>query len=131
MSSNLRFVAVYGLAFLAGCSSPKAVPAPPIKPVSPYASIGFASEQKLEEHFVKHGREFSSPSAEAYLAKAQELRDREKKPPLLEAVRPSDGVITRFDPASGAFLAYDKNRTIRTFFKPDNGERYYHRQLKR
>ena len=131
MSSSLRILAWYGLAFLLGCSSPKVLPAPPIQEVSPYAAIGFASKQKLQEHFVKHGREFSSPSAEAYLAKAQQLRDRVLKPPLLEGIRPSDGVITRFDPASGAFLAYDKNRTIRTFFKPDNGERYYHRQLKR
>ncbi len=127
----MRLVPLFCLAFLAGCSTPKVVSAPPAKPVSPYASIGFASNQKLAEHFAKHGKEFASPSASAYLSRAQQLRDRELKPPLLEGIRPSDGVVTRFDPASGAFLAFDKDRTIRTFFKPDNGERYYQRQLKR
>jgi pyocin large subunit-like protein len=42
-----------------------------------------------------------------------------------------DGVITRFDKKSGTFLAFNENRTIRTFFKPDDGVRYFERQLDR
>ena len=48
----------------------------------------------------------------------------------LEAVR-TDGVVTRFDRAQGAFLAFDRDRTIRTFFHPNDGERYFQRQLAR
>jgi hypothetical protein len=49
---------------------------------------------------------------------------------VLEAVR-TDGVVTRFDRASGAFLAFDRDLTIKTFFRPYDGERYYTRQLAR
>jgi pyocin large subunit-like protein len=58
------------------------------------------------------------------------LRDRPAGDPVLEAVR-SDGVVTRFDRSSGTFLAFDRDRTIRTFFKPNDGERYYRRQAER
>jgi hypothetical protein len=49
---------------------------------------------------------------------------------ILEAVR-TDGVVTRFDRTSGAFLAVNRNGTIRTFFRPNDGERYFHRQKER
>ena len=39
-----------------------------------------------------------------------------------------DGVTTRFDRQTGAFIAFNPNGTIRTFFKPNDGERYYRRQ---
>jgi pyocin large subunit-like protein len=61
---------------------------------------------------------------------AQELRDRPIDGSVLEAAR-SDGVVTRFDRASGAFLAFNRDRTIRTFFKPNDGEAYFRRQLNR
>jgi pyocin large subunit-like protein len=49
---------------------------------------------------------------------------------VLELVR-ADGVITRFDRASGAFLAFEQDGVIRTFFIPNAGERYFRRQAKR
>jgi pyocin large subunit-like protein len=65
-----------------------------------------------------------------YLRLAQSLRDRAAGGDVLEAVR-GCGVVTRFDRASGAFLAFDPDGTIRTFFKPYDGERYFRRQLSR
>lgn len=65
-----------------------------------------------------------------YLHLAQSLRDRPAGGAVLEAVR-GDGVVTRFDRASGAFLACDPDGTIRTFFKPHDGEAYFRRQLAR
>jgi pyocin large subunit-like protein len=41
------------------------------------------------------------------------------------------GIVTRFDRRSGAFGAYNHDRTIRTFFKPNDGERYFRRQAER
>jgi hypothetical protein len=94
------------------------------------SSVGFASRTKFVEHYEKHGREFGSVTIDEYLRMAQELRDRPADGSVVEAVR-SDGVVTRFDRASGAFLAFNADRTIRTFFKPNDGEAYFRRQLNR
>lgn len=92
--------------------------------------IGFASPQKLQDHYEKHGREFGVITREEYLHLAQKLRDGPAGGPVLEAVRP-DGTITRYHRETGAFLAFRQDGTIRTFFKPADGERYFYRQLKR
>ena len=91
---------------------------------------GFRSRKQFEEHFAKHGSEFGNVTPDQYLHLAQELRDAPAGGPILEIVKP-DGVITRFDKRSGAFGAFNPDRTIRTFFKPNNGERYFHRQAER
>jgi pyocin large subunit-like protein len=91
---------------------------------------GFRSRRQFDEHFAKHGREFGNISQDEYLHRAQELRDAPAGGPILEIAKP-DGVITRFDKRSGAFGAYNRDRTIRTFFKPNDGERYFRRQADR
>jgi hypothetical protein len=93
-------------------------------------SVGFRSRERLEEHFQKHGREFSAATAEDYLHLAQALRDRPVGGDVRELVRP-DGVVSRFDRASGAFLAFGPDGVIRTFFRPNDGERYFERQASR
>jgi len=95
-----------------------------------HTEIGFASRQKFLEHYDKHGAEFGSVSKEEYLREAQALRDRPAGGDVLEVTR-ADGVVTRFDKQSGAFLAFNPDLTIRTFFKPNDGERYFRRQSKR
>jgi pyocin large subunit-like protein len=91
---------------------------------------GFRSRAQFEEHYAKHGREFGNISQQEYLRLAQALRDTPMGGPILEADKP-DGVITKFDRRSGAFGAYNADRTIRTFFIPNEGERYFHRQGRR
>ncbi len=91
------------------------------------AGPGFRSRRLFEEHYAKHGREFGNISRQEYLARAQALRDAPAGGPVLEARTP-DGIISRFDRRSGAFGAYNPDRTIRTFFIPNAGERYFHRQ---
>ena len=93
-------------------------------------AVGFSSPEKLSEHFQKHGREFGRIEKEQYLALAQELRDRPTGGSVLEIVR-ADGVSTRFDKSSGAFLAFNRDHTIRTFFKPNDGVAYFERQAGR
>jgi hypothetical protein len=61
---------------------------------------------------------------------AQELRDKPVSDDILEAARP-DGSFSRFERSSGSFLACNSDKTIRTFFKPHDGERYFQRQIKR
>jgi pyocin large subunit-like protein len=93
--------------------------------------VGFRSPDKLDEHFAKHGSEFGHVSKAEYLQLAQRLRDAAPGGDILELIRPSDGVVSRFDKLTGAFLAYDRDGTIRTFFKPNDGERYFRRQARR
>ena len=88
---------------------------------------GFRSRRQFEEHYAKHGREFGNISRQEYLERAQALRDAPAGGPVLEAVTP-EGIVSRFDRRSGGFGAYNPDRTIRTFFIPNAGERYFHRQ---
>ena len=92
---------------------------------------GFRTQHLLDEHFAKHGGEFGGISESEYLRMAQSLRDAPVGGDVLEIVRPDDGVVSRFDKRSGAFLAFDRDGTIRTFFKPNDGERYFRRQATR
>lgn len=91
---------------------------------------GFRSRSQFEEHYRKHGSEFGNISKEEYLRLAQDLRDERAGGPILEADR-GDGVISKFDKRKGYFGAYNPDRTIRTFFIPVDGERYFRRQAKR
>jgi len=91
---------------------------------------GFRSRRDLDEHYQKHGAEFGNISKADYLRLAQELRDAPIGGTILQATR-SDGVITKFDKRHGYFGAYNPDQTIRTFFIPVDGERYFRRQAKR
>ncbi|HTM18968.1 MAG TPA: hypothetical protein VL172_00615 [Kofleriaceae bacterium] len=93
-------------------------------------NIGFVNEHRLEEHYEKHGAEFGRITRQDYLRQAQLLRDAEVGGPVLQTVR-ADGVTTRFDRQTGAFIAFNRDGTIRTFFKPNDGERYWRRQAER
>ena len=94
------------------------------------AGIGFRSRGALDEHFQKHGAEFGRITREQYLQRAQALRDAPAGGAVLEAKR-ADGVITRFSTATGEFLAFNPDYTIRTFFKPNDGRAYFRRQASR
>lgn len=94
------------------------------------SSVGWTGKASLQSHYQKHGREFGEITIDQYLQKAKALRDLPKTGAVLEIVR-TDGVITRFHKPSGEFIAFNPDRTIRTFFRPDDGERYFRRQAER
>ena len=110
-----------GKAALEGSAAPSHVKRP---------DIGFASRQKLVDHYRKHGREFGAVTMEQYLGNAQELRDRPAGGAILESVRP-DGVVSRYDRETGDFLAFNRDGIIRTYFRPTDGEAYFKRQIGR
>jgi len=95
-----------------------------------HPDIGFRSRSRLDEHFRKHGEEFGRIDRGRYLALAQALRDGPLSDDVLE-LRRDDGVITRFDRTTGAFIAFNRDRTIRTFFRPNDGIAYFRRQADR
>jgi hypothetical protein len=107
---------------------PQAAEAKPANAVR--TSIGFRSKHYLDEHFAKHGSEFRGMSKAEYLLAAQTLRDSPVGGSVEEIVR-DDGTASRFDRESGAFIAFNRDGTIRTFFKPNDGERYFRRQAQR
>ena len=94
------------------------------------AGVGFADQRRLDEHFEKHGAEFGRITKQDYLRQAQLLRDARAGGHVLEAVR-RDGVVTRYDQQTGAFIAFNANGVIRTFFRPNDGERYWRLQAER
>lgn len=94
------------------------------------ADVGFRSHERLAEHFDKHGREVGAASEADYLRMAQALRDASVGGSVEELKR-DDGVTCRFDRASGYFLAFNDDGTIRTFFRPRDGQRYFERQADR
>jgi pyocin large subunit-like protein len=94
------------------------------------AGPGFTSSRSLDDHYVKHGSEFGKITKAEYLEMAQSLRDAKVGGDVLEAKR-ADGVVTRFHKKKGWFLAFNQNGRIRTFFRPNDGERYFRRQAAR
>lgn len=88
---------------------------------------GFHSRSQMDRHFEKHGAEFGHVTEGQYLGLAQSLRDAPLGGAIEELKRP-DGTVSRFDRESGAFVAFDPDGTILTFFKPNTGESYFRRQ---
>ena len=110
---------------------PQAAPAAPASgTVAAASGRGFRTPDLLRLHYEKHGREFGQVTMAEYLRRAQALRDAPLSATVLEIRRP-DSVVTRFDTATGSFIAFDRDGTIRTFFRPDDGERYFRRQAAR
>ena len=93
-------------------------------------NVGFRSRAQFDEHFQKHGAEFGGLNQQEYLRAAQTLRDAPVGGDIEQLPRP-DGPTSKFDRASGAFIAFNADGTIRTFFKPNDGERYFRRQAMR
>ncbi len=80
----------------------------------------------LADHFERHGRDFNAKDADDYARMAWEFQQRAKVEGLPTKVD-AEGVIRIYDPKSGAFAAYNRNRTTKTFFKP-NSRDYFDRQ---
>jgi hypothetical protein len=93
-----------------------------------HTDIGFRTQKKFHDHYLKHGHEFGQISEAEYLLMAQTLRDEPLKSDILEE-REARGGTARFDRSTGAFLVYQNDLTISTFFHPNGGEAYFHRAV--
>jgi hypothetical protein len=89
-------------------------------------TIGFRSAGSLRSHWQKHRSEFGHPSEAEYLRMAQTLRDAPLSDRVIETTQ-QDGSRSRFDRRTGGFIAFNRDWTIRTFFRPDDGEDYFRR----
>lgn len=88
---------------------------------------GFRTQHMLEEHYAKYGSGFGSITMDQYLRMAQQLRDSRAGKNILQAKR-ANGSVAKFDKRRGSFVAYDPDGTLRTFFVPKNGLRFFYQQ---
>ena len=102
-----------------GRASTPAVLAPP-------ARTTWGNPGSLQDHYDRHGADFAAKSSEDYAAQAWRFRQRARTGGLLVKVD-GEGVQRVFDPATGAFAAYNRDGTTKTFFKPGSRD-YFSRQ---
>ena len=88
---------------------------------------GFASNEKLEAHFEKHGAEFGAGTPGEYAARAKGFMEGPKGPGVLEKLRPN-GDVVRYNPATNEFGVKTRGGIIRTYFKPMAGRSYFDAQ---
>lgn len=81
----------------------------------------------LQDHFDRHGGDFSSKSPDDYAAKAWAFLQRARADNLPMKLDDTDGTLRVFDPAARVFAAYNGAGKTKTFFKPDNPT-YWQRQ---
>ena len=81
----------------------------------------------LQDHFERHGGDFSSKSPDDYAAKAWLFLQRARADNLPMKLDDTDGTLRVFDPSSRVFGAYNGAGKTKTFFKPDNPA-YWQRQ---
>lgn len=95
-------------------------------PAAPRAVQSWGNPASLPDHFARHGADFAAHDAEEYARMASEFLQRARTEDLPAKVD-DGGVLRVFDPRSGAFGAYNRDGTTKTFFKP--GSRgYFERQ---
>jgi hypothetical protein len=94
-------------------------PAPPTRET-------WGNPGSLPDHFARHGADFHAKDADDYARMAWEFRQRAKSEHLPAKVDET-GVLRVFDPKSGAFAAYNRDGTTKTFFKPGSPG-YFERQ---
>lgn len=127
---SLVLAAILGLSWYFGLPKPATPGAP--HPASAGSRTAAAPSQTwgrsetLADHFARHGRDFSARDADDYAAQAAAFLQKAKTAGF-PAKRDTDGSLRVFDWTTGAFGAYNRDGTTRTYFKPGNRE-YFDRQ---
>lgn len=74
----------------------------------------FKHRYSRDNHFERHGDEFSAKTADEYEKMAEKFMYGPLPPGVKECKR-TDGVIVRFDPATAAFGTMSKDKRIYTY----------------
>jgi pyocin large subunit-like protein len=106
----------------------KAPPRPEQQPPAsaPPTRQTWGNLESLQDHFVRHGGDFAASSADDYAAQAWRFRQRARSGGLQVKID-EEGVQRVFDPVTGAFAAYGRDGTTKTYFKPGSRD-YFARQ---
>lgn len=86
-------------------------------------NLTFRSEERLREHYEKHGKEMGFTSAEAYLAAANKVV---ANPGAQHKTESEDGDDAYFLEETGEFVVVSRKGYIRTYFLADRD--YFERQ---
>jgi filamentous hemagglutinin len=78
----------------------------------------FANQDKLDDHFARHGGDFGASSPHEYQAQADAFLTSSKPVNVLEKVR-ANGDIVRYNPITDEFGVVSSKGDIRTYYKPD------------
>lgn len=93
-------------------------------------ALNFANDQRLEEHWRKHGlnrSEFNPVlTKDQYLKRARDFFASEEKELLYRSNDIGDAL--RYRPSTNEFGVLSSRGVIRTYFRPDSGMRYWERQ---
>jgi len=107
----------------------RSAPSPPLGNVeskAPPSGKTWGNPASLADHFERHGADFQAKDPEDYARKAWEFLQRAKTEGFPAKIG-ADKVLRVFDPKNGTFAAYNRDRTTRTFFKPES-RTYFDRQ---
>ena len=90
------------------------------------ATLNFANDDRLQEHWQKHGKEWGNITRDEYLAKARAFfaLPAEK----LQSLKEKDGDTVYYRKETNEFGVLSDRKVIRTFFRPRDGQRYFERQ---
>jgi pyocin large subunit-like protein len=135
LCSILVFLAIAALTVLAGCDArgrPRdrdRAPEPPAAeaPAADREGAPRFAPGQLEQHFRKHGGEMGFATKEDYLRAAQALV---RGGPGVETWR-RGGDTLFFKEQTNEFAVLSDRNVIRTYFRPDDGRRYWERQKQR
>lgn len=119
----LAFVLGFTLLSGAGCAAMPDSNAAAASVSSQASTLSFRSDEKLQQHFEKHGWETGCATAEEYLARANEVI---ASPEALHKYEKEDGDDVYFLEATGEFVIVSPKGYIRTFYITDKG--YFDRQ---
>ena len=106
---------------------PPPPPASSVKLTAPPTERTWGSMRTLQDHFDRHGADFSAKSADDYARQAWEFLQRAKAEGLPAKLDDSDGTLRVWDAKTGAFAAYNRDGTTKTYFKPGSPD-YFVRQ---
>ena len=80
---------------------------------------------RLQDHYKKHGRDMGFASPEEYLAAANAVI---ANPDALTKTEKEDGDTVYYVEATNEFVVLSTDGYIRTYFCPDGGKKYFDRQ---
>lgn len=87
---------------------------------------GFRSQELLDSHYERHGKQFGNITKEEYIQGAKDLIN-SKSDDVLVKVR-EDGDILYYHPNTNEFAIKSADGYIRTYFKPSAGIDYFNKQ---
>lgn len=106
-------------------SSPAANVSGDTRQVSGDARQTWGRPETLPDHFARHGHDFGARDPDDYAAQAHAFLEHAKSGGL--PAKRDRGELRIYDPATGAFGAYNTDGTTKTFFKPGSPT-YFERQ---